>query len=150
MPKKFLTLPLAWVIVLVPMLDDVGMYMQGDLVLWRFNCKFDPKSAHLTAHWITHAHPTDAYGSKGGTKFAHFQPHGGIAALHIYTFDVGSGLNINIGLLRRWLCWPVVSLRPAQRGVILRGSSQQGRLSHIKCMNVQIQKHKYTNVQRQK
>ena len=56
------------------MLDDVGMYMQGDLVLWRFNCKFDPKSAHLTAHWITHAQPTDAHGSKGGTKFAHFQP----------------------------------------------------------------------------
>ena len=50
--------------------------MQADLVLWWFNCKFDRKSAHLTAHWITHSGPTDAYGSKGGTKFAHFQPDG--------------------------------------------------------------------------
>lgn len=29
------------------------MYMQGDLVLCWFNYKFDRKSAHLIAHWIT-------------------------------------------------------------------------------------------------
>ena len=44
---------------------------QADLVLRWFNCKFDQKSAHLTAHWITHARSTDASRIKGGTKFAH-------------------------------------------------------------------------------
>ena len=127
------------------------MNMQGDLVLCWFNCKFDRKSAHLIVHWITlvpdQLMPT---GAKVAQNLHTLNQRRGIAALHICTFDVGSGLNINIGLLRRWLCWPVVSLRLAQRGVILSGSSQQGRLSHIKWMNVQIQMHKYTHVQRHK
>ena len=72
----------------MPMRDDVGMNMQGDLVLWWFNCKFDRKSAYLTAHWINLMPMPDQLMPTGAKVAENLHRFDQIAALlHICTFD---------------------------------------------------------------